>query len=79
MWKKLENSVKPSLVDETSSKNKVYVRRNIVETEKEVDGEKVTVYEYEEAIVTKADYPLFAKQQSDIDFIAVMTGVDLDE
>lgn len=80
----------PDLVDTTSSKTVVYLRKNIIElTNYDVESnENVSYYEYEEAKLTKEEYELYLKeleiidiqqQRADIDYIALMTGVDLEE
>ena len=87
---KSQSSVKPELIDTTSSKTTVYLRKNIVEVEKtnESDNTSTTFYEYEEAKLTKKEYDQYLKelsiidiqqQRADIDYIALMTGVDLEE
>ena len=87
---KSSSSVKPDLLDTTSSKVVVYLRQNIVENKKidEMSGEEIVFYEYEEAKLTKAEYQEYLKeleiidiqqQRADIDYIALMTGVDLEE
>ena len=86
---KSQSSVKPDLVDTTSSKTTVYIRQNIVENIKtdKMSGEKTIFYEYEEAKLTKAEYQEYLKeleiidiqkQRADIDYIALMSGVDLE-
>ena len=86
---KSQSSVKPDLVDTTSSKAVVYLRQNIVENIKtdEMSGEKTIFYEYEEAKLTKAEYKEYLKeleiidiqkQRADIDYIALMSGIDLE-
>ena len=83
---KSQSSVKPDLVDTTSSKTTVYVRQNIVENIKtdEMSGEETTFYEYEEAKLTKAEYQEYLKeleiidiqkQRADIDYSMLMTGI----
>ena len=87
---KSQSSIKPELIDTTSSKTTVYIRQNIVEVEKtnENDNTSTTFYEYEEAKLTKQEYQEYLKelsiidiqqQRADIDYIALMTGVDLEE
>ena len=87
---KSQSSVKPDLVDTTSSKVVVYLRQNIVENQRidEMSGETTTFYEYDEAKLTKEEYQQYLKeleiidiqqQRADIDYIALMTGVDLEE
>ena len=86
---KSQSSVKPDLVDATSSKTTVYIRQNIVENIKtdEMSGEETVFYEYEEAKLTKAEYKEYLKeleiidiqkQRADIDYIALMSGIDLE-
>ena len=87
---KSQSSIKPELIDTTSSKTTVYLRKNIVEVEKtnESDNTSTTFYEYDEAKLTKQEYQEYLKelsiidirqQRADIDYIAFMTGVDLEE
>ena len=68
---KSQSSVKPDLVDTTSSKVVVYLRQNIVEKEKTVentnsednDATSTTVfYEYDEAKLTKEEYQEYLKE-----------------
>ena len=83
---KSQSSVKPDLVDTTSSKVVVYLRQNIVENIKtdEMSGEQTVFYEYEEAKLTKEEYQEYLKeleiidiqkQRADIDYIMLMTGL----
>ena len=86
---KSQSSVKPDLVDTTSSKTTVYIRQNIVENIKtdEMSGKETVFYEYEEAKLTKEEYQEYLKeleiidiqkQRADIDYIALMSGIDLE-
>lgn len=86
---KSQSSVKPDLIDTTSSKTTVYIRQNIVENIKtdEMSGEESVFYEYEEAKLTKEEYQEYMKeleiidiqkQRADIDYIALMSGIDLE-
>ena len=86
---KSQSSVKPDLVDTTSSKAVVYLRQDIVENIKtdEMSGEKTVFYEYEEAKLTKAEYQEYLKeleiidiqkQRADIDYIMLMMGIKED-
>ena len=68
---KSQSSVKPDLVDTTSSKTTVYIRQNIIEKEKAVentnsednDATSTTVfYEYDEAKLTKEEYQEYLKE-----------------
>ena len=83
---KSQSSVKPDLVDTTSSKVVVYLRQNIVENIKtdEMSGEETVFYEYDEAKLTKEEYQEYLKeleiidiqqQRADIDYIMLMTGL----
>ena len=83
---KSQSSVKPDLIDTTSSKVVVYLRQNIVENIKtnEMSGEESVFYEYEEAKLTKQEYQEYLKeleiidiqqQRADIDYIMLMTGI----
>ena len=49
---KSQSTVKPELVDTTSSKKIVYIRQNIVEIQKD----DTTFYDYDEAKLTKDEY-----------------------
>lgn len=49
---KSQSTVKPTLIDTTSSKKVVYIRQNIVEVQKD----DTTFYEYDEAKLTKDEY-----------------------
>ena len=66
---KSQSSVKPDLVDTTSSKVVVYLRQNIVENIKtgEMSGEETVFYEYEEAKLTKQEYQEYLKELNDSD------------
>ena len=61
---KSQSSVKPDLVDTTSSKTTVYLRQNIVENIKtdEMSGEETVFYEYDEAKLTKVEYQEYLKE-----------------
>lgn len=82
-YKKSESTNYPELVDTTSSKKFIYLRQNIIETQKEDS----LYYEYEEAKLTKKEYEEYLKelsiidiqqQRADINYIAIMSGVDLE-
>lgn len=63
VWYTGESSVYPELVDSTSSKKWVYVRKNIEEHEREDEttGIKETFYSYEEQKVPKEVWGIFEK------------------
>ena len=88
-YKKSQSSIKPDLIDTTSSKKYVYLRKNVVEinSKDEQSGEDRSYFEYDEAKLTKSEYEEYLKelsildiqqQRADIDYIALMTGVDLE-
>lgn len=88
-YKKSQSSNKPNLIDTTSSKKYVYLRQNVVEVNStdEQSGEGRSYFEYDEAKLTKSEYEEYLKelsildiqqQRADIDYIALMTGVDLE-
>ena len=73
---KSQSSVKPDLVDTTSSKTTVYIRQNIIKKEKTVentnsednDATSTTVfYEYDEAKLTKEEYQEYLKELNSSD------------
>ena len=84
---KSQSSVKPELVDTTSSKTSVYLRKDIAEnTITDMDGNEVIMYEYDEAVLTNAEYEEYLKelevidiqqQRADIDYILMMTGLEV--
>lgn len=87
-YKKSQSTVKPNLIDDTSSKTSVYIRKNIIEIIKtdEETNKSTVFYEYDEAKLTKAEYEKYLaelsikdiqQQRADIDYIALMLGIDL--
>ena len=81
-YRKSQSSVYPELIDTTSSKKCVYLRKNVVEVQSEdMNGETYTTYEYDEAKLTKEEYEQYLKelsvldiqqQRADIDYILLM-------
>lgn len=47
---------KPLEIDTQSSPTKVYIRKNIHEVTHNVDGENMTLWGYDEAVLTYAEY-----------------------
>ena len=86
-YRKSQSSVYPELIDTTSSKKYVYLRKNVVEVQSEdMNGEIYTTYEYDEAKLTKEEYEQYLKelsvldiqqQRADIDYILFMTGLEV--
>ena len=62
-YKKSQSSIKPDLIDTTSSKKYVYIRQNVVEMQSDnTDGETHIYYEYDEAKLTKEEYEQYLKE-----------------
>lgn len=86
-YRKSQSSVYPELIDTTSSKKYVYLRKNVVEVQSEdLNGEIYTTYEYDEVKLTKEEYEQYLKelsvldiqqQRADIDYILFMTGLEV--
>ena len=83
---KSQSSIKPELIDTTSSKTTVYLRKNIIEVERTSENDDTTTifYKYDEAKLTKEEYQEYLKeleiidiqqQRADIDYIMLMTGI----
>ena len=68
---KSSSSVKPELIDTTSSKKVVYIRQNIVETV--VD--ETTFYEYDEAKLTKNEYQEYLKELEATDTLEIVENL----
>lgn len=87
VYNKSRSNVMPQLIDITSSKTSVYIRKDVVEVEEtDTDGNKYIMYEYDEAVVTKDEYQAYlnekndiaiTQQRADIDFIAAMNNIEL--
>lgn len=71
VWYSGESSIYPTLVDSTSSKKWVYVRRNIEEHERESDeGIKEIFYSFEETKIPKDVWVIFEKEADNSERIA---------
>ena len=70
---KSESTVYPLPIQKDT--NRVYVHSNVVE----VKREDVTFYQYDEDVYSYQEYLDMVSEQSraDIDYVAIMTGVDL--
>lgn len=68
---KSQSSVKPELVDTTSSKNVVYIRRDIVEVQKD----DTTFYEYDEAKLTKDEYKEYLEEMKSQDTLEIIENL----
>lgn len=70
-FKKSQSSVKPEIIDTTSSKKIVYIRQNIVEIQKD----NVTFYEYDEAKLTKSEYQEYLKELEATDTLEIVENL----
>lgn len=88
-WIKSESTIMPEILDTTSSKTTVYLRRNIKENNRinEITDEATVYYEYEEAALTKKAYAEYLhiveavnmrQIRADVDYIALCAGLDLE-
>lgn len=82
---KSQSSVKPDLVDTTSSKTTVYIRQNIIEKEKAVENTNsedndatstAVFYEYDEAKLAKEEYQEYLKELEIIDIQQQRADID---
>lgn len=82
-YKKSQSTINPKLIDAASSQKVVYLRKDIVEKQRtdETTGEVYIYYEYLEAKIPKAEYGEHLQKQTraDLDYLALMMGVDLEE
>lgn len=70
-FKKSQSSVKPDLIDTTSSKKVIYIRQNIVEIQKD----DTVFYEYEEAKLTKNEYKEYLEEMKSKDTLEVIENL----
>ena len=65
-YTKSQSSIKPDLIDTTSSKKYVYLRQNVVEVNStdEQSGEYRSYFEYDEAKLTKSEYEEYLKESN---------------
>lgn len=73
-FKKSQSSVKPELIDTTSSKKVVYIRQNIVEIQKD----NVVFYEYDEAKLTKSEYQEYLKEIEATDTLKIVENLKVE-
>lgn len=77
-------------MDDTSSPEVVYIRKDITSREEKQEDETIIVYyDYQEAKISRADWEYFknifdldnklAKGLADFDYLAMEVGVDLDD
>ena len=74
--------VAPAPVNLDWSEVLVYLHRNVERVTKEdpVSGETYEVWQYEEAVLSRADYAIYLAElaESNVEYLAIMTDVDLD-
>lgn len=73
----------PEPTDSTTSRNWIYVRRNVRKEQRtdEGTGETVTVYIFEEMKVPRNEWELYKaveRNTASIDYIAMMSDIDID-
>lgn len=89
-WRKAEGTQaeKPKEIDTESSPSCIYIRRNITrQTRNQDNNEETTYWSYDEAKLTRDEYNQYVtelsvadiqQQRADIDYIALMIGLDLE-
>lgn len=85
---KSESTIYPELIDSSSSKKVTYIRQNVVENQgANESGNSYTYYTYDECKLTKEEYKQYLQelsiidirqQRADIDYLALMMGIDLE-
>lgn len=68
---KSSSSVKPELIDTTSSKKVVYIRQNIIEMQKD----DAVFYEYDETKITKDEYKEYLDEMKAQDTLKVIENL----
>lgn len=68
---KTSSSVKPELIDTTSSKKVVYIRQNIIEMQKD----DAVFYEYDETKITKDEYKEYLDEMKAQDTLKVIENL----
>lgn len=76
-WHKSQSGTEPEEI--LVAKTTVFIRKNVEEKEREIEDEKETYFEYDEAILTKAEYAQYLAEtnRADIDYICMEVGVEL--
>ena len=68
---KSQSSIRPELIDTTSSKKVVYIRQNIVEVQKY----DTVFYEYDEAKFTKDEYKEYLEEMKAQDTLEIIENL----
>ena len=71
IFNKSQSSVRPELIDTTSSKKVVYIRQNIVDIQKN----DTTFYEYDEAKLTKDEYKIYLDELKTLNMIEIIENL----
>ena len=71
-YKKSQSTNKPELIDSTSSKTSVYIRKDIIE----ITENGTVYYEYDEAKLTKKEYEQYLQELSVIDIQKQRADID---
>ena len=74
IFNKSQSSVRPELIDTTSSKKVVYIRQNIVEIQKN----DTTFYEYDEAKLTKDEYKKYLDELKTQNMIEIIENLKVE-
>ena len=76
-WIEAESTVRPNKLDKNSSKEYVYIRKDIEEISKtEEDGSTVTMYKYREKKIEKKDWEYYQQLERNADALeSLMTDV----
>lgn len=84
MWYNVESTTQPSMIDTTTSRNWIYVRKDIHAEERtdEMTGETMTVWVWQEMKVTRDNWELYKaveRNTANIDYIAMMSDIEIEE
>lgn len=84
MWYNVESTTQPSMIDTTTSRNWIYVRKDIhtEEREDEVTGEKMAVWVWKEIKIARENWELYKaveRNTANIDYIAMMSDIEIEE
>ena len=82
MWYKTRNGEanKPEIIDISSSDIYAYIRKNFVEVhETDINGNMFLCWEWMEQKIPKSMFNAYQQIQSNIEYIAMMTDVELEE
>jgi len=80
MWYKSESATRPNMIETIGTFT--YVRKNIIEEQRTHEEESMIMYVYDEICMTNTEYESFVQQQknkANIDYIAMMTDVELED